>query len=89
MFTKQLESVKVCVWCASQTLPQRLVESEAREVEETQVLLGNHAVEVVTAGTNVQAAAASEDKPGKVLTHWAHSHWPVRLAVCNISKRET
>lgn len=60
------------MWRAGQTLPQCLVESEAREVEETQVLLCYHAVEVVTAETNV-STAASEDKAGNVLTHWAHS----------------
>lgn len=33
--------------------PQRLVDTEAREVEETQILLCDHAAEVITADTQM------------------------------------
>lgn len=41
------------LWCADESLPQCLVKSEAREVEETQILFCYHAAEVITAETDV------------------------------------
>lgn len=64
-------------------LPQRLVEGEAREVEETQVLFCHHAVKVVTAEKKNASTAASEDK---VLRLGAPSGQ--FLAVCNISRSQ-
>lgn len=81
MIKQQMEKM----WCAGGTLPQCLVESESREVEETQVLLRYHAVEVVTADKRANSSIRGRawrrsDTPGSLRA--------VRLAVCNISTRK-